>query len=72
MKWAYPLGKVEPISFSPMPFGYAVAERLGRAVHVFHQCHGPSVIDRMFPVRLLHLREIGEGLFPVGVPVIGV
>jgi hypothetical protein len=26
--------------------------------------------DRMIPVRLLHAHEIGEGLFPVAVPVI--
>ena len=30
---------------------------------------GPSVIDRMVPARLLHADEIGEGLFPVGVPL---
>lgn len=31
---------------------------------------GPGVKDRMVPVRLLHPHEIGEDLFPVGVPVI--
>lgn len=31
---------------------------------------GPVAIDRMVLVRLLHPDEIGEGLFPVAVPVI--
>lgn len=44
--------------------------RLRRPQYVIRQRRGPRVIDRMIPVRLLHPNEIGEGLFPVGVPVV--
>lgn len=42
----------------------------GRLVHVFGQFRGPHVIHRMIPVRLRDADEIGEGLFPVRLPVI--